>query len=344
RQIFFRGHNRGREVMKKCALLFFFLLIPIAVSAQPVPYLSYPVGGAEVYTTTPKLYWYVTSSASGIFYNLQISEDTTFSILAYHADDIDSTSHTITENLTPGKTYYWQVRTKTTAPEAYGEFSEYESFTVNAAGFEAPVPYLSYPVGGATVYTANPVLYWYVTTTGADHFDLEVDDDSTFLTPEVQAADLDSLKYTVVTSLTPGKVYYWRVRSYNFNSNTHGEFSDFESFIINAAGYEAPVPYLSYPVGGATVYSNNPVLYWYITTSGTNLKYQVQVDDDSGFTSPEVDAEMLDSLKYTVLTELVPGTTYYWRVRSYNTEADTNSDYSDFESFVIDASGFDAPT
>ena len=48
--------------------------------------------------------------------------------------------------------------------------------------------------------------------------------------------------------------------------------------------------------------------------------YRIQVDDDAGFGSPEIDATATDSF-YEHSSSLAPGT-YYWHVRGSNTAGD----------------------
>ena len=52
-------------------------------------------------------------------------------------------------------------------------------------------------------------------------------------------------------------------------------------------------------------------------TDASGVKYQVQVDDNSDFSSPLLDQALLTASDYTMAAgETLPAGTYYWRVRA----------------------------
>ncbi|MFC1476138.1 fibronectin type III domain-containing protein [Candidatus Zixiibacteriota bacterium] len=77
---------------------------------------------------------------------------------------------------------------------------------------------------------------------------------------------------------------------------------------------EPETPSLSSPSNGATNQSQPVYLDWG-SVSGAD-KYQVQVDNSSSFSSPEIDTQPTAS-NYSA-SGLSSGTKYYWRVRAYN--------------------------
>jgi hypothetical protein len=65
------------------------------------------------------------------------------------------------------------------------------------------------------------------------------------------------------------------------------------------------------------------------------VKYQVQVDDNSGFSSPVLDEPSLAASEYTVAAgEVLPAGTYYWRVRATD-GAGNASAWTSVWSFVV---------
>ena len=73
-------------------------------------------------------------------------------------------------------------------------------------------------------------------------------------------------------------------------------------------------PALVAPPDGSTASSNTPTFAWDAVADAE--AYQIQVDDDADFSSPEIE-ETTASTDYTPASGLGGGT-YYWRVRASN--------------------------
>jgi hypothetical protein len=78
---------------------------------------------------------------------------------------------------------------------------------------------------------------------------------------------------------------------------------------------------------------NSVTFRWYQVSNVGVLSYQVQIAQDSSFSTPLViDTTMADTS--LVYTKLQSGTTYYWRVRAFN--MDYSSPFSSPKSFATD--------
>ncbi|HEC87816.1 MAG TPA: hypothetical protein ENI52_00700, partial [Thermoplasmata archaeon] len=97
---------------------------------------------------------------------------------------------------------------------------------------------------------------------------------------------------------------------------------------FNVDYFPSPPPTLYSPSNGETTSDNTPTFRWYSVSGAT--KYQIQVDDYSGFYSPAINKEVT-SPYYTPSSSLSDGT-YYWRVRAYKNGW---GDWSDEWSFTI---------
>ena len=75
-----------------------------------------------------------------------------------------------------------------------------------------------------------------------------------------------------------------------------------------------PAPALSSPPDGSTTGDDTPTIAW--TSASGATSYRIQVDDDAGFSSPQVDLST-SSTTYTPGSALADGT-YHWRVRASN--------------------------
>jgi len=179
-----------------------------------------------------------------------------------------------------------------------------------------PIPVASWPVGNPTIYTNPPTLNWYlgVSTTGLSYeiqyavaSDSWPEDDVYFTS--------SSLSYTIISALTAGVQYAWRVRS--TSGTQKSAWSTTAYFTMVSSSATGPViPTASWPVGNPTIYVNPPTLNWYLEASSTGLSYEIQYavasdswpNDDVFFTS--------SSLSYTITSGLPGGVQYAWRVRS----------------------------
>ena len=327
------------------------------LTAAPVPTISWPLGNPTLFDTTPTLYWYLSSVApTGATLNFDIEVELT----SVDFDDTPTypavgsstlTNFAVTTPLVPGSSYHWQVRTNNTTPDpdVTSAYSSEGTFTISIGEGGAPLPVLSWPIGGVTVYTITPTLYWYLSTfaTGVT-YDIDVDDDANFSSTVFTTTGQGPQFVLIdpVTPLTAGTTYFWRVRTHN-GGNTSDYVSTNGSFVISSTIASAPTPVLSWPIGGATVYSNKPLLSWYLAgppPSGATIRYNVKVFDNIGMSSlvASITNTSLATQFWTVTSALDPGT-HYWQVEVKNTTASTTSGFQPVgngtaaNSFVVSA-------
>jgi hypothetical protein len=119
--------------------------------------------------------------------------------------------------------------------------------------------------------------------------------------------------------LPQNKTVYWRVQAKNAISKGAWSAGSFHT------GNPPSVPVLAAPANGSLVKDYTPLLNWSNATApgGTDFKeYQVQADDNSDFSSPEVDAtttlNTVANSDFTPLSDLTSNTKFFWRVRSRN--------------------------
>lgn len=130
-------------------------------------------------------------------------------------------------------------------------------------------------------------------------------------TPTVSGLTSTSLE---VDNLIAGTVYYRRVKS-RLGLQTSG-WSATQTFttVSSTASVSTPVP--PWPVGGATVYTENPTLYRFLNSSLAGLKYKLEYATAANF-SDIITVDGLTESSYE-LTGLTPGVTYYRRVKSFD--------------------------
>ena len=297
-----------------------FVVNGSSTPALPVP--SWPTGGNIVYSTSPTLYWYLNEYAVGLTYELEFNNTNTFTGIPT-VTGLTSLYHTL-PGLTTGETYYWKVRSYNGTN--YSAWSLAESFEVYGQ-ITALIPVPSNPIGGTTVYTTAPTLSWYLNGSGVGlTYDVEFNSTGVF-TGTPTYANISALNYNL-TGLTAGLTYYWKVRSYN--GTNYSSWSNMESFVVVGSGGSL-VPVLSWPIGGATVYSTSQTLLWYLNGSSVGLTYQVEVSTTGIFTGVPTYVGLANT-SY-LLSGLTEGSSVYWRVRSYN--GVSPSSWSASEYFVV---------
>ena len=163
------------------------------------------------------------------------------------------------------------------------------------------------PENGATDVYLPYTLDW-EDVEGALTYELQIDNNATFSSPEVDIY-LTSSSYDV-SDLVAGSTYHWRVRVYNACGG--GGWTSSRNFTTHCDLLTAPD--VAQPVDGANVVTQPFTLNWGDVIGA--VTYQIQVDADSLFGGPVKDYELTES-DYEV-SGLNDGVTYYWRVRAYN--------------------------
>jgi hypothetical protein len=200
---------------------------------------------------------------------------------------------------------YWFVRAKDPA----GNWSPWS--TPNKV-FMTPLtpaaPKLLTPKSSSTINNTAPVLTW-AAAAYADTYELQVSTVSNFATIHREYIGITGLTKTVDPSLVEGK-YYWRVWARNVNG-VYGKWSSVSSFTIDTT---APLPpALTAPINYAPGLYATPPFSW--GSSLTANAYQMEVDNNSDFSSPEYTSPVLTGKSIKPAWTMEPGT-WMWHVRA----------------------------
>ncbi|HEX9006551.1 MAG TPA: T9SS type A sorting domain-containing protein, partial [Bacteroidota bacterium] len=176
----------------------------------------------------------------------------------------------------------------------------------SASGTPPASPSFTAPAYGAVLPGTSTALTW-TKVSGATGYQVQLSTDSTFAATMVNDSSLiDTVK--AVSGLTPGGVYFARVRAKN--SAGWGAYSARDKFSVSAQTLAAPV--LVSPANGASQQPVTETLVWN-TSSGASL-YELQVALDAGFTTMVLDSTL--SATSATAGPLNRKTLYYWRVRA----------------------------
>ncbi|MFA3781683.1 FlgD immunoglobulin-like domain containing protein [Melioribacteraceae bacterium 4301-Me] len=310
------------------------------IPGPPTAIPSYPTGGTVVYTTSPTIYWYLNNYygySNTIYYRVRYGTSSG----TYTDTSATTTSlYQTISGLTVGQTYYYVVDASTSSSFTTYTTSLEQSFVVYYSNISSVPIYQSYPIGGQTVYTSTPTLYWYLSIyIPAPSFDIQVDVNNSFSSPLINVTGVTGYYYTT-SSLSDG-TYYWRIKF----TGSSTWFT--ESFVVNtnlSGSSSAPIPTPWSPTGGQIVYTQSPVLQWYAYSSST-LEYQVIWSSDPTLSggvlvntsSPNGGSSgWLTTTSYS-LSGLTQGVTYYWQVRSRLASNNSIvSNYSSVAQFTVD--------
>jgi hypothetical protein len=238
-------------------------------------------------------------------YRLQVDNNSDLSSPYYDQSGLTATSQLV-NGLNINTTYYWRVNA--TNSIGTSSWSSVWSFTTT---MEAPgIPTLSSPGNGVTCQPSSLTLQWNAVS-GASYYQLQLDDNSDFSSPEVDQSSIGGTSHAV-SSLSAGATYYWRVKAYNA-CDVGSNWTTSWNFTVAPA--TPGTPSLSSPADGTTCQSVPVNLVWNTTSSASS--YQLQVDNNSDFSSPFSDISGLTGTSQSI-SGLSEATTYYWRVKGFN--------------------------
>ncbi|NJD23433.1 MAG: T9SS type A sorting domain-containing protein [Melioribacter sp.] len=216
-----------------------FTVASTASGAATTPIPSTPVGGQIIDSplSAITLYWSAASTQS-LDYEIVIAQSSS-------VDGVGKLNHPLATSsgwavtdptnsilvtaipytVTPGATYYWQVRSRLSANTAImSPWSMVASFST-AAGSSSVVPLVITPNYLQPINTSSAILSWRIPVPSESHlkYDVQYSKNADF-SNSVLRTNIDE-PVAQVTGLEPNSVYYWRVLSKNDN----GSVSNFSS-------------------------------------------------------------------------------------------------------------------
>ncbi|MEN9885029.1 MAG: hypothetical protein RLZZ420_2246 [Bacteroidota bacterium] len=283
----------------------------------PIPDVPTILSPASLSTAQPiniNLNW--NRSANAATYGIQVSTTSSFTTFVVNETGLINPTKALT-GLNQGTTYYWRINATNTSGTS--QWSPAYSFSTVAAPVILPTaPTLVSPVNLSTDQLTSPTLGWSAVN-GAINYGLQVSTNANFSTTIVNLTGLTTLN-TLVSGLTAGTTYYWRVNA--SNSAGVGPWSAVFSFATATVVTPPPigsilsVPTLQLPADRATGISRTPILTWSpIPGAGT---YDVQISTSTAFTTNIVNLTGVSANVAQITTTLASRRLYYWRVRAVN--------------------------
>lgn len=262
------------------------------------PALVAPADQSSGVNRRPVFSW--SSSTSATKYEIQISTDASFST-ALITQFVTTTRFTPVNPLPLG-TYYWRVRSQDAAKNL-SVFGPVRVVHIGPMRAPANLRIIS--------PAANPSFQWYAMT-GALRYRLEISTvadfstiHTTFITPNA-----NTLTRQLSSPLPQGQ-YFWRV-SYQLTAGNWTVPGYAWLFVVSPP---MPNPTQYSPATGSTITTRSFLLRFYAPNT---TDYQIQIDNQSNFSSPELDVMAETSPGYYgdyVVTQPLARGTYYIRAR-----------------------------
>ncbi len=288
----------------------------VDATTPAVPVLASPSDGKAITDSTPWLDWLDVTDASGVHYQIQVDDNPDFSSLAFGRTWVNASSCVVTNVLADGM-YCWKVRAVDGAGNASG-WTAARSFSVDAT--TPAVPVLASPSDGKAITDSTPWLDWLdVTDASGVHYQIQVDDNPDFSSLAFGRTWVNASSCVVTNVLADG-MYCWKVRAVDGAGNASAWTAP-RSVVVDTTAPSLPV--LSSPGNGKTITDTTPWVDWTDAADATAVHYQIQVDNDAGFTSLAFTRTWVNASSCVVTTTLPPGT-YYWRVRAVDVAANTS--------------------
>lgn len=206
----------------------------------------------------------------------------------------------------------------------------------------------------------TPTLNWTISGgSSQSSYQIQIDQNSSFSDPEIDTGEVSSgsSSYQVAQAgLSFGTTYYWRVKvKDNYNSWTDWAVADSSFTTVEACNVDPTATNLSVSSGNSSTYCGVTAAHYFswIYSDADNddqSRFQFQVDNNSDFSSLEVDGDYTGlsnpspTTNNQVVTVVVSpssgqiayNTTYYWRVKVYDILG-KDSGWVEGTSFTTDA-------
>jgi M6 family metalloprotease-like protein len=285
----------------------------IDTTGPDAPVLNSPADLAGTTDTTPTFRW--KGSGDAALYALQVATDAEFTALVVEAQPTSS-FYTLPAGGALGYgQYYWRIQ----AQDALGSWGDWST------PFSFAITIMLNPKDGSTTTVTRPTFSWAAVSGAVEyHFQLSNEADFSSIADELYGT-ARSVQPTV--DLDSG-VYYWRVQM-----DTGGGYGAWmPAWMLTITPAKPGKPVLLEPANRALTNDNTPGFSWLAATHGRT--YQIQIDDNRDFSSPEQDVTVGVSL-LTYEAAPLPDGPYYWRMRAVNSDGAPGA-WSARRTFTVD--------
>jgi len=277
------------------------------------PQLIAPADSSENLTLFPTLEWHSIEIAGS--YNIEIASDIFFTNTIIE-DNISDTTYTITKKLLEDSTYYWRVNAMNTKhASVWSETWQFRTTFVKVI--------LSYPDNYTFNYSLDGALVWEKhKNPSICRYKIQISTSPEFTINTI----IETAETLLDTTYSPQEMkinttYWWRVQGVASKNNV-GLWSDIWNY---KTGIKRAT--LFYPEDLSTdINFTNQMIRW-DKVAGADY-YHLQMSYNEDFTNLALSVDSIITNKYR-LECVTPQTTYYWRVKAWNSDGQYTVQWSE---------------
>ncbi|HWY85599.1 MAG TPA: hypothetical protein VNX28_02690 [Gemmataceae bacterium] len=290
----------------------------VSVTPLAAPVLIGPSG--SVAGVEPTFTWNAVAGAD--HYDVWVDDTTTGRSAVFRNQDVVGPSWTPPTPLNSGDKYRLWVRAVDSSSTNFGAWST----TLNVTVTPLAAPTLIGPSGSMT--SAEPAFSWNAVT-GADHYDITVNDQTTHQSALLRNQDVAGTTWTPLTPLTPGHKYRWWVRAIDSTGANQGTWSGALDFTVAVLA----APTLIGPKGPGA--GAEPTFTWDVVVGADH--YDVYVNDLTTGHSGVLRNQDVVGTSWMPTTSLTAGHKYRWWVRAVDSTGTNQGAWSASFDFTVAA-------
>jgi len=291
-----------------------------------ISFMKSPINEAHVDQSAPTVEWYPVTNAKA--YQIQVSSDEQFNEILQFENYIPAPNTSVKLQSRATGVYFWRMCAIMNPTSECKSWLQPMKFTISP---NPGIPLLTFPARKQILNDNTPELTWeqvlHGELTEPHHYEIQIDEDTKFLSPLVSGTTAASETAFISTILRDGG-YFWRVRAVNYLGHS-GAWSTIQDFRIDTLIPAEPV--IISPNVNAYTTDSTPKFSWRASKGASNYEFELSNDQ---FTSLLKKTTLKNSVYILPNDHALDFGRYQWRVASRD-QAGNQSPWKTIDSFDI---------